>query len=57
MNNDLIFREIKKIKVKKNSRKGRLNCHPGRREGVSATGIARNKRGSNINEDANTSGK
>lgn len=53
----LIFRKIKKMKSKKFSRKSRLNPISERREGVSATGIASNKRGSNINEDANTSGK
>ena len=57
MNNKLIFRKIKKMKSKKFSRKGRLSPISERREGVSATGIASNKRRSNIDEDTNTSAK
>lgn len=55
MNNKLIFRKIKK-KVKK-IEKGQTEPNIRKRGGGSPDGIASNKRRSNINNGANTSGK
>lgn len=53
MNNKLIFRKIKKIKVKK-FEKGQTEPLIQKSGGAACHGIAAKKRGPNVNENANT---